>query len=439
MIIFKMKKLLILFMVLVFSSFVLGDIVISELDEEYTLGQSVRVNASIVLNRDIYGFFKLDLVCTDSKIEYFRKPLILDEDKKVLVEAEPLSLSSKILKDGDKCYVLASLLNQDNGEVMSERTNKFVVSSDFNVTVSLNKSNYKPGEKLFVDISVDTPDEAFSSVTVELIVDKKLSSYDSTDKDFTITYVLPSSVSSGSQEILLEIEDSYGNLEKLEKKITILSVPAKITNVFSRTTYYANQVNETFRFKPVLYDQGAGTVDDEIVVVRILNQDGKEVATDSVMSTTSFSMEFNSRMKPGNYKIVSRYEDITQESTFTVLNSDYVEGAEDEVIENELNDSDNTSDNDLVDEEGSKLDVYEDERSFNLWKWVATILIVGVVLYGVYSFGRRSNNPESKRENKFKKDKFFGLDKKEEKPKKKESHPKVVKADPSQHEEDEEF
>jgi len=435
-----MKKLLILFMVLVFSSFVFGDIVISELDDEYTLGQSVYVNASIVSNRDIYGFFKLELVCKDSEIEYFRKPVILDKDEKIRVEAEPISLSNKILGDEDKCYVLASLLNQDNDKIMSERTEKFTVSSDFNVTVSLNKSTFKPGEELVIDVNVDTPDEAFSSVTVELIVDKKLSSYDSTDKDFTITYVLPSTVSSGSQEILFEIEDSYGNSEELEETITVLSVPAKITNVFSRTTYYANQVNETFRFKPVLYDQGAGTIDDEVVVVKILNQDGKEVATDSVMSTTSFSMEFNSRMKPGNYKIISRYEDIIQESTFTVLNSDYVEGMEEEIVEDELNDSDNVSDDDLVDEEGGKLDVYEDEKSFNLWKWVAIILIVGLVLYAVYSFGKRSGKPGSKREDKFKKDKFFGLDKKgEKKSKKKEKHPKVVKADPAQHEEDEEF
>jgi len=438
-----MRFLIFLFTVMLLCSVAVADISLNDLENDYYIGQPIYINASISYSKDIYGFFKLELVCPDSEVEYFRKPVLLEENKKEIIEADPITLSNEIVDVDDECYIQASFLNQNDKRLMNEKSDDFDVESGFNVTVELNKKTYKPGDTLVADVFIDVPGGLFSSARVDMIVDKKLSTYDMDDKNLTISYVLPSSASSGKQDVIFQIEDEYGNDEEIEKEITVLSVPSRIVNMFSRTTYYANQANEILRFKPVLYDQGSDLIDDKSVQVRIIDPKGKELVSDSVISTTYFDFAFESNMRPGSYIISSKYEDVTQETAFTVLNADYVES--DEPEEEEQPDAEDVvdEDNDTVADDVESEDTDdnessgdgEEEESSNLWKILAIILIILIILYAVFSFGKSTQ----KKKDKFKEDKFYGLDKDKKEAKKKEKHPRVIKADPAKHEDDEEL
>jgi hypothetical protein len=304
--------------------------------------------------------------------------------------------------------------------LMEEETDDFDVESYFNVTAELNKKSLKPGENLVLYVDIDAPEESFQEVDVELIIGKKYASYEKDEMSFNITYMLPSDMKSGYQEVLLQVEDNAGNSGEMELGITVQAIPSSIINVFSRKNYYANQEDETFSFKPVLYDQGGNDIDDKTIVVKIIGPDGEEVAVDNVISTTIFKLGLDESMKPGKYIVEASYEDIKEKSEFTVLNNAYVESVKDEVIEDNITDA-----NETVEDEDIEDDI---EEGFNVWKWLAITLLIFIVLFAFYSLGK-----DHGKKDKFKKDEFFNIKREKEVKKKK---PKVIKADPEQHEED---
>ncbi len=426
-----------LIIVSLLSACVLSDISISDTEEEYKIGQRVNLTVTLDYSSNIYGFFALKLICDNSEIEYFRMPLTIEEDEEVEIVAAPLRLSNSMVDENDECHILARFFDQDNDELMDELTDPFEVVSGFNAKIELNKTTYSPGDTLVADVKIDIDEGA--KVRVDMFIDRKMSNYESEEGEFTISYILPSSVKSGEQEILFQIEDDFGNFDEIEKDITVLSYPNRIVNMFSRKTYYANQDDEEFSFKPVLYDQGTEVFDDKAILVKVVGPDGKEIASDTVISTVRFTIPITVDMKPGTYNVVSVYQNIEQESSFTVLNADYVEPEEPDIIEEEIIDNESESSESEETEEIDDKDTEEkpdDGKGVNVWKWAFGILVLFILLFIAYSFGKGSKKRHKKS---LKSDKFYNIHKKEEKKSKKEKHPKVFKANPDEHEEDEEF
>jgi hypothetical protein len=306
---------------------------------------------------------------------------------------QPLRLSLKLADDDDECFLRSKFTSQDGTTLESDKSEHFDVIYRFNVTASLLKTIFKPSDTLVAEVTIDGPENTEATYLVDLIVDGKLSRYESDEKQFSISYVLPTSISSGRQDIVIQVEDSFENTKEYRTPITVMSIPTKITHVFSRDTYYANQVNETLGFKPVLYDQGNDLIDDKPVTVRIVDPDGKTVATDTIISTTRFSMDVPITLKPGKYIIISSYQNITKESYITILNNAYV--APEPIVE----ENKSTITGNVVLDEDTK-------TGFNLWKYVAFVLLFFIVLYGAYMYGKTSAKPKNKKAF-FKDDAFF--------------------------------
>ncbi|MCB9358711.1 hypothetical protein H6503_02155 [Candidatus Woesearchaeota archaeon] len=367
----------------------LADITLHNIDEEYYLGEELIVNTTIESDKDLYGFLSLSLVCPDTSFEYFRIPMVLDEDVSVKVESEPLILSRKITKS-DKCSVLAKFSDQENDVIFDERSDKFAINSGFEFGVSVNERVFAPGNTLKADITVYVPGETIRKMNLDIILGKKLTSYELTENHLTIQHVIPADMPSGKQKIFFEINDGYGNQEEFEQEIEILQTPTSIRNTLSRTNFYADQANESFNFTTELLDQGGELIKDNVLYVKVLDPDGDSVYYESVKSGEIFVWNLNRGLKPGDYNILSEYEGIREVSTIKVANKDYKKVLEE--LEQTVNS--NESIVDASDQEG-KSDI-----GFNGWSYLMWFIIVLAILYVFYKAGRsheRRRNKKSKK------------------------------------------
>ena len=406
----NMKKTFLLLFAILFCSLVVADIEISGIDEEYMFGESVELEAKIDYKKEVYGYFKLSIICSDTSIDYFLIPLQIEDGKTATVSPEPLKLSKNIAEKDDECSIKAVFMNEDREELMTEKSDRFDVTTDFKVEINLDKTKFVPGDDLVANINVDISDDALSEIVVDLTVDKKLSRFTSDEKTFNVRYKLPSSIKSGEHEILFQIEDDYGNYEEKEFTIEVLSTPSYIKNLYLEDSYDA-AANDRLEMKPALYDQTNSLIDDQTLNVRLLDPQMKEIANDNIVSSVRFTYQLSYDLEPGRYTVITTYNDIEAKSSFMVVNEDYE--YEEEVAEvkqtsepqkETLNQPES---NDLSLITGHAVEDVE-ESGFNLWKYVSVGLVLVIVLYAAYSFGKAGSKSRKQPQKKdiFKKDEF---------------------------------
>lgn len=389
---------------------VAADIELTGIKDEYIFGESVNLDASIDYKKEVYGYFKLTLSCTRQKSDYFLIPLLVKEGKTATVSPEPIKLSKKKSKLNDECYILAAFLNEDKDEIIAEKSDVFEVTADFEVDVEIENTKLHPGDELLAKINLDIPEEAFTEIEIDLTINKKLSRYNSEEKDFTISYTIPDNIKSGKHDALFQVEDSYGNYAEKEITIEIVSSPDYIKNLYLKESYNAEIEEETVMIKPALYDETDSLIDDQALSIKITNPSGKVIASDNVISTVSYKFKLNKDMEPGEYTLTTSFNDIEERSYFTILNAGFKKPEptpEKAVTEDE--EEAGSGETGLSSITGKAVKTNDSGGAFNLWKIITIVLIAGIVVYAAFAYGKSvasGNRNRGKAKEIFKRDEF---------------------------------
>lgn len=426
-------------LVVISTNICFSEIIIDKLEDSYYIGQTITINSQVNYRRDIYGFIEYSLICGQQETSFYKSPITIKFDEPTYVNNINFVLSQNFVKDSNHCYILAKLLNHENRMLNDYKSRSFSIERNFNLTASVDKKEYQAGDIVNFKIFLNVPDESFNGATIDIIINKKLARYNVNEKFNELEYALQQDIKSGNHEVIIQVEDIFGNKDEKIINISILQTPTTIRNIMLKEIYYVNQDN-TVEFRPSLYDQGFSDINDANIIIKIFDPKGNEIITDQVLSRRKFGFEISNKTAPGDYKVISRFNTIIEENNFRIINTFYSE-KENKNILNLKTKEDITSEEfieEQIENNESSIKYYESSQTqSSAWLTIWRILTVIPAIYLIYRLTKKILKNKKKIilfKHKFKTDKFYGLHKKNKKIK----HviPKKIKADPKNHNED---
>jgi hypothetical protein len=413
------------------SSF--AEIKINNIEDSYYIGQNIIINSEINYKKDIYGFIEYIIKCNQKETFFYKSPITIKFNEATIINNIEFFLSENFVKSSNSCYIIAKLLNQENEALNDYKSKSFKIERNFNLSVNINKNKFLAGEIINLKIYLNVPNQVFNGAIIDIIINKKLARYESNEKYNEIEYALPLDIKSGNHEGIIQIEDIYGNKDEEIINIEIMQTPTTLRNVMLKEIYYTNK-DKIIEFRPTLYDQGYSDINNANIIIKIFDPNNKEIISDQVLSKRKFGFELTNKSIPGNYKVISKFNDIIEENVFKVINSEYKQDID---LRNNIENNLNNKNKKFTEEISEKKEIDTTNNNNSKWIIIWRFLTVIPAIYLIYRLTKQFLKNKKRVvifKHKFKTDKFYGLHKKRKKVKF--ILPKKIKADPKNHEED---
>ena len=354
-----MKKNVILgFLFIFLVQFVSAEIILSEPDAIYNLGDRLYVSVDGLVGTES-GNLNINLVCGNSTTNLVKisgrafsseEPQLYSIPYKILdpVDLEIANISSIL----GSCQILASL------GADASSTNTFEITNNVLVSASLNKSNYDPGEEIIVDVLAvkangqnlegfldATNASSFNKAVVEGVVSE--------------SFFMPENSEAGTYYLTLSAYDmdNFGILNRGEVVISfeINTIPKEIILSLSDALVFPGG---NFTFGTEILDQSGKSMQGA-VSVKMVSPIGEE-SVYSVSSEEFKSVDFVFNSTPGTWEIFATFEDLIEMREFEMAEVQKVDlSFEDSVlvIENIGNSVYNKSINILIGNETTELNL----------------------------------------------------------------------------------
>ena len=276
-----MRKILLISIlsIILLTCIVNAQISFSSLNSNYNFGDSLELSAVLKPSVNGEGFFTLNLVCQDKTLEFKKEYLNYAAGKEQNIVSK-VTLNKAILGTlSGQCYVLGSYL-----DVQSQSSN-FIISSNLQLSFSLDKINYNPGEKVAVSGKVlKSNGEAFSwNLEVSLKNTQISTSTTISSGNFNLNFALPSVIAAGDYEFLAKASDSNGNGGEFSKFVVINSIPTKLYIAIEKLNIVPGN---NLTFKIILYDQTSKEMTGKAHL--IIKDSKKEIYSASNLTTGTF-------------------------------------------------------------------------------------------------------------------------------------------------------
>jgi len=300
-----------LFLLLIPLSF--AEISLTLLDQEvYNLGDKISLALSLKEDQDYNGFFNLRILCDDYDLQYYTSPLSVEEDVRTQVVVPKLTLFDSMK---GTCKIKAGFVGSDGAEVDSASSNDFLVSDEINIATDENLVA-KPGEDVVISADIRKQNtEPVSKGTAEINFSNEKFKLKVISGKLEHTLELRYNARAGDVPIHIIVNDKHGNRGEKVITLTILPIPSKIENQIENNVLVPG---DSFRSKIILYDHNNIIIDGADINVKILDPNGNIVTETEVESLATFGLDTDSRFIPGDYSIVSEFEDIKEQSFFAI-------------------------------------------------------------------------------------------------------------------------
>jgi len=251
-------------------------IVMPTFNDGYNLGDDFVAKLSIQRENAFEGYFKLNLECDNSSNNFFSMPITLKAETQKSMDVPSITLT----KTG-RCYVHAVIEDQNNEKVEEQKSNKFVISDFIEVSLTMNRETYKPGEKIKIEgtaIGYNGKEiEGEALVSIETSYHVKVSR-----GRFVFEQNLNENMRSGNRTIKVMVDDGKGNFGEVEKGINVLPIPTSIQISMNETSF---NPGEKIEATAVLLDQAGEQMDSEMILT-LYNSWGSEVKRESIRDGT---------------------------------------------------------------------------------------------------------------------------------------------------------
>ena len=281
---------------------------------KYNLGEPVIGKVSIAPKVMGEAVVKAFFNCPQREMLFFAQPLLMEANKTI-----ELSLPSVRTRDTGSCNLRLSLEDLEGNLIEGASSSAFSVVSELSLTLSLSKSEAKPGETISVTGTAkklhSTMEKSFVTITYQDIIYQSVLEQDS----FSYDLVLGSKPKSGSHQLRVIINDSFGNEGGAETGITIASVPTTLKFDVLQKTYAPL---EKLRFVVDFFDQAGDRISAALntsLIQSKLLRDDILIFQLPIASNSYFEHIFSSNTPPGDYALKSRFEALEAEETITIL------------------------------------------------------------------------------------------------------------------------
>ncbi|MCH8329071.1 MAG: hypothetical protein IIB81_01615 [Nanoarchaeota archaeon] len=314
-----LKRLLIVpFLFLFIIPIAFGEIIITLPGKDlYNLGDKIIPAVSIKEDGDYDGSFSLHIFCDDSGEKYYQVQ-VRDQIKAGLWTQLRILDEHNLLLDRSmigKCRLKSSFKSTDGDIVDNEWSEYFVVTNDLNIVVDENLEA-KPGEDILISGEIrKSNNEVLSKGEATISFKGNEEKVDVVAGEFEHTIHLSSGAETGNIPILIIVTDKYGNYGEQLLDLKVLPIPTRIENSFENNILMPG---DTLKARVVIYDHTNSAISGSKVNVKIFGPDEELIAEKDIQSKNYLEFKTEKTQMPGNYFLLSTFEDVKEQSTFEI-------------------------------------------------------------------------------------------------------------------------
>ncbi len=300
--------------ILLFIGLGSAEVLVGQTESLYSLGDSLNVNVTLSSSVGTSDFLVSKLVCGSGDIEIYRSPYNLKSGERKVVQIS-FKLDSLLLRNlGGVCNIAASYGGS------SSTSQSFDVNDEVNVQF-YSPSVTDPGNEVKISGSVKKSNgdllDGFFEISVEGLglSNKGLVK----DGQFNGSVYIPKNAVSGTYEISVKVydRDDLNAIANEGANTGVLRVKQIIEGIDIAFEKMEITPGEDFAYSILLLDQ-AGKESKQEVEVSLINPNGEIVKTLMVFSGVTGNFSFKTSDISGNWKVSSKFNQLTNEKTFYV-------------------------------------------------------------------------------------------------------------------------
>jgi len=278
----------------------------------YNLGDRVLPEISIKEGESHYGFFKVHIFCDNYKLQYYTIPLSVEAGFRAQIVVPELQLTNSMK---GKCSLRADYDATDGTRIDSSSSEYFFVEDELNISVSQDLE-VKPGESLDIFVEVRKYNNQFlpkgeAAVTFNNNEEKTAIGFG------VLKYTLhvDKNIEAGNIPLYISAKDQFGNYADETFAIRVPSIPTRIENLLDSKLLMPNDKG---RAKITLYDHTDKVINGSVINAKTLDPEKNIIAEKKVENQAYFEFQLNPSQAPGEYFLLSSFENIKEQSSFTV-------------------------------------------------------------------------------------------------------------------------
>jgi len=309
----SLKRLLVFYLLLLSVPFASAEIIISMPNKTvYNLGEKIALTVSVKENQDYNGFFKMNLMCDDYRLQYYASPLNLDAGVRTQIEIPELTFFDSMKGN---CRIKAGFDSSDGANVDTASSNELIVTDVIRI-VTDEFQDAKPGEELVILANVEKQSkEILSKGKAEIhfmdVVYYSNLSLGKLEYKLDLGYEAEGSI----VPLKIAVTDKYKNYGEKSIDLNVLQVPTSIGNQIDSDVLMPG---DSFRAKITVYDHGGRVIENGTANVKVFDPGENPILEDEIKSTDYLEFATDKYQAPGVYFLLSAYKGITEQSTFTI-------------------------------------------------------------------------------------------------------------------------
>ena len=278
----------------------------------YNLGDRILPEISIKEAESYYGFFKVHISCDNYEIQYYTIPLSAEAGFRAQIAVPELQLTD-FMKG--KCSLRADYDATDGTRISSSSSESFLVEDKLDISIKQGLEVI-PGESMDIFVEVRKYNNGFlPKGEASIIFNNK---EEKTAVGFGVlkhTISVDRNTEAGNIPIYISVKDQFGNYADKAFDINVLAIPTRIENLFDSKILMPNDKG---RVKITLYDHTDKVINGSVINSKILDPEKNIIAEKKVENQAYFEFQLNPNQAPGEYFLLSSFENIKEQSSFTV-------------------------------------------------------------------------------------------------------------------------
>ncbi len=275
--------------------------------DKMVLGESNKISAIVTKRGEPFQGQITMTIIRDDQI------LIIESDKIVNGGFDYLFTAEKVIGPGTFLidYEVVDLYTHSQ---KFKKVITFEVDDKLVLAAETKKPLYRPGETVFVDLSVkDVYNKPLNQGTLDVSLDAWYDIIEFDKSSTTIKVPLLKNIRSGFHDITIVATDSYGNNDEQILSFEVESVPSSLKIIKNQDLFEPGDIIE---LTPMLYDQAMeNSLKAITVIINPPQGDKMEILTPS---NSPLSFEIESYAVPGNWEVIAEYLTLKDNTQFYV-------------------------------------------------------------------------------------------------------------------------
>ena len=278
----------------------------------YNLGDRVLPEISIKEEESHYGFFEVHISCDNYELQYYTTPLSVEAGFRAQVAVPELQLASSMKGE---CALRADYDATDGTRIDTLSSESFFVEDKLDISIN-QELEVKPGYSMDIFIEVRKYNNQFlpkGEATILFSNNEEKAAIGFGVLKYTLN--VDKSTEAGNIPLHVSAKDQFGNHAESTFNINVLAIPTRIENLFDSNLLVPNDKG---RAKITLYDHTDKVINGSVINVKVLDPEKNIIAEREVENQAYFEFQLSPSQAPGEHSLLSAFESIREQSSFTV-------------------------------------------------------------------------------------------------------------------------